>query len=113
MGFVKTTEIKDDTKSTAPLTLSVNRWSGVRLNKELYDAMERPRWVELEYDAETNTLRVKPAKELAGASEVIAAVVKVPAVVRTNMLKLQRSVCTTRQWLVEHKEGWWYTTSPK
>jgi hypothetical protein len=110
MGWVKTKDIPEDVKPAPPLTISVNKWSGVRLNSDVYTAMGRPKWVELEYDEETNSLRFKPGPNIV-SDEVVNQNVKVPLLVRSAMSHYDKRVGATQRWLVELREdGWWYTT---
>lgn len=112
MGWVRTRDIPEDVKPPAPFTISVNKWSGVRINADVYKAMGSPKWVELEYDEASNSLRFKPGSNII-TDEVINQVVKVPMLVRTSMSQYDKRVRTTQRWLVELRDdGWWYTTGP-
>lgn len=112
MAWVKTKDIHDPTKPKPPLTISVNKWSGMRINSEVYKEMGEPRWVELEYDADTRTLRFKPGQNIV-TEEVIGQMVKLPLMVRTEMSNYDKRHSSTQRFLVElNEDGWWYTTTP-
>ena len=112
MGWVKTREIPDEAKPPELLTVSVNKWSGLRINTAVYKAMGCPRWVEVEFDEETSTLRFKPGKNII-TDEVINQIVKLPNTVRAIMSRYNKRVAATQRYIVELKEdGWWYTTTP-
>jgi len=112
MGWVKTREIPEDTKAPEPFTVSVNKWSGLRINMAVYKAMGSPRWVEVEFDQETSTLRFKPGENII-TDEVINQIVKLPTAVRAIMSRYDKRVAATQRYNVElNKDGWWYTTTP-
>lgn len=112
MGWIKTKDIPEEVKPVPPYTVSVNKWSGLRLNAEVFKAMGSPKWVEVEYNEEQKSLRFKPGSNIV-SNEVVNQVVKVPLLVRSEMShQLTRTAATTR-WLVEpNEDGWWYTTRP-
>lgn len=112
MGWVKTRDIPEDAPAERDLTISVNKWSGVRINVEVYTRMDNPKWVEIEYDADAKQLRLRPSDESNGV-EVIANIVKVPNSVRSVMSAPKNRVGATQRYLVEYRsDGWWYTTRP-
>lgn len=112
MSWVRVKDIPEDVKTPEPLTISVNKWSGVRINAGVYKAMGSPKWVELEFDEANGSLRFKPGSNIV-TNEVINQVVKVPLLVRTAMSQYDKRVRTTQRWLVELRDdGWWYTVGP-
>lgn len=112
MAWVKTRNIPEDTPAERDCTISVNKWSGVRINIEVYTRMGSPKWVDIEYDADVKQLRLRPSDERNGV-EVIANLVKVPNAVRSVMSGLKNRIGATQRYLVEYRDdGWWYTTKP-
>lgn len=112
MAWVKTRELPEDIKAPEQYTVSVNKWSGLRINTAVYKAMGAPRWVEVEFDEETSTLRFKVGEEDI-TDEVISQIVKLPNTVRAIMSRYNKRVAATQRYNVElNEDGWWYTTTP-
>lgn len=112
MGWVKTKDIPEDVKPAPPFTISVNKWTGMRINADVFKALGCPKWMDVEYNEEDKSIRFKVGTNII-SDEVINQNVKVPLLVRSEMSNYDKRASTTQRWLVELRDdGWWYTTGP-
>lgn len=93
--------------------LSVNYNGGGYLGGLLYDLLDRPRFLVVEYDTVTNTLRFKPQTAYI-ALRVKNRAFKLPETIRHAMGKKPTAGKATVRYSVEKaNDGWWYTSPIK
>lgn len=93
--------------------VSINYGSGGYLGGTLNDLLDRPRFLVIEYDTVTNTLRFKP--QVSGVSvKVKSRAFRLPEIIRHAMGKKPVGGKATVRYNVEKaNDGWWYTSPVK
>lgn len=109
-NFEQSEAEKKNQRSREISFLSVNYNAGGYLGGRLEFLLNSPRWLLIEYDTVTNSLRFKPTHDPA-ATRVKKRMFPLPEPIRHAMGKKPKAGKATIRYNVKQaNDGWWYTT---